>query len=841
MKKEEFEDAVKFVKENISLQEVNKRIIYIGSFFKPQNIKNLQINTFFAYYHDFLYFFKKRLGLLKSPSYPDNPEILKEAFELLLDESIPIIDRINKVTKQYLLDLDTVKLILAMIYPDRYGFYNDMSLKGLSMIGENPADKDPNSWNKLTPGEQFSRVNNELVTLSKKYNVELWDLFWVWYLLLLPYNPDAFLLSFGFDLLGPTEKIFEKENKGVKFGDLFQVVEDTIQSSNNQSEKIRLIKMPSEYNLKDANGTPKNVKLYGEGQLIPYPPFYDKDTVEGRIREYFFDDESADKNKFDEILIRLFSNKEQYITGKEREGFLHIKAIDTDLTIYFASSEEDKENPMNPIPEHPLLDISKSPPLYKEDITQKVDLIPLEVKFRSYFFVKLHRSSKIQKKKKNGSQKLLDNEARNNLKVDRVAVMVSLFEPKPLKFFRLSPYFDYVYVDVDELAGLQKTDEKKSNQLGLWFKDDSGKTFFDSNVENSPYVIEVKVNGKKRRLLSLYNLLLAIAWAKLIWKSRKNLGYLKKKDGEKYMDFKRFEQALVEKKEYLSFMSKITVIDFPKEIKTFMGKTEKHYDDWHRMHLIMDWMQLSTTVGRTVFPSHGTEWRFHSLTGTSMEWRFDGVTGSKLFASDKSIMTTTGDSITVIKDNVMLTLLDDEFYKENNFRNNILDFAERGHQWLISWYMMLSSMLCYTAQTFIIYDELFNRHVEEGKGTHDLAELTHQAYADFSEYYDQGIISYMKFRSDYEFAKKAMHLDEMYDTIIKRLNLYSSYTIAEENSNIGIYALGISVAVVLATIFLTLIPYLGLLKGWSIYGGIVLPLVLYIMYARKGLRKSSKT
>ena len=118
-----------------------------------------------------------------------NPKSLIESLKLLLDESKPISDRIDKVIgvsgerTVKGLGLARISDILHYSDPEKYGVYNNVSMGGLSKIGENPKDTDPR-WNSLTKGERYSLVNKKLIELSKSHNISLWALDWLWYWIL---------------------------------------------------------------------------------------------------------------------------------------------------------------------------------------------------------------------------------------------------------------------------------------------------------------------------------------------------------------------------------------------------------------------------------------------------------------------------------------------------------------------------------------------------------------------------------------------------------------------------------------------------------------------------------
>ncbi|MCL4447058.1 MAG: hypothetical protein M1556_01365 [Candidatus Thermoplasmatota archaeon] len=78
-------------------------------------------------------------------------------------------------------------------------------------------------------------------------------------------------------------------------------------------------------------------------------------------------------------------------------------------------------------------------------------------------------------------------------------------------------------------------------------------------------------------------------------------------------------------------------------------------------------------------------------------------------------------------------------------------------------------------------EEKFNRHIKKDGNTAEILKLTKQAYNDFAEYYDQGVIIAPTYKEEYELAKKAMQLDSMYNTLISRLELFAQHESAHES------------------------------------------------------------
>ena len=184
--KEQFLKLVKKTNDSPSVEERRKLgFDEYGDLFKTSNIEEMDIEKFrkFFNYKENQHWggLNQNITLLIS-----NPKNLKESLKILLDEHKPISERIDRIldasgeskVKGY--GLARISAILHYAHPDKYGAYNNVSLEGLSKIGENPKDIN-HRWNSLTKGERYNLVNQRLLELSKTYNISLWAIDWVWW------------------------------------------------------------------------------------------------------------------------------------------------------------------------------------------------------------------------------------------------------------------------------------------------------------------------------------------------------------------------------------------------------------------------------------------------------------------------------------------------------------------------------------------------------------------------------------------------------------------------------------------------------------------------------------
>jgi hypothetical protein len=112
--------------------------------------------------------------------------LLKETLLVLIDENRPIAERINEAHEMLPgLGKAAISAILQVKFPTKYGVFNDVSDKGLRLVGMHPVAENA-KFDGLTLGEQYELVNAVLTKLSAKYDISLWALDTVWGA---PWNP----------------------------------------------------------------------------------------------------------------------------------------------------------------------------------------------------------------------------------------------------------------------------------------------------------------------------------------------------------------------------------------------------------------------------------------------------------------------------------------------------------------------------------------------------------------------------------------------------------------------------------------------------------------------------
>jgi len=101
---------------------------------------------------------------------------LKSALLTLVDESLPIQDRLDKIKPVPGLGEAISTAILHITNPDRYGVWNSTSKNGLEKAGLYPITKRGASF-----GEQYKAINEVLIALSREIHVDLWTLDALWF------------------------------------------------------------------------------------------------------------------------------------------------------------------------------------------------------------------------------------------------------------------------------------------------------------------------------------------------------------------------------------------------------------------------------------------------------------------------------------------------------------------------------------------------------------------------------------------------------------------------------------------------------------------------------------
>lgn len=117
----------------------------------------------------------------------EDMDSLHSALLILLDESLPIEKRINEIRPERswaehsmvsYLGLPVLTAILQVMYPEKYGLWNNSSDVGMKMV--KLWDK---SWEKMKAGDVYVEMNSLYLQLSIALKVDLWTLDALWWIM----------------------------------------------------------------------------------------------------------------------------------------------------------------------------------------------------------------------------------------------------------------------------------------------------------------------------------------------------------------------------------------------------------------------------------------------------------------------------------------------------------------------------------------------------------------------------------------------------------------------------------------------------------------------------------
>ncbi|MGC8696434.1 MAG: hypothetical protein ACP5UD_08535 [Conexivisphaera sp.] len=106
---------------------------------------------------------------------------------------------------------------------------------------------------------------------------------------------------------------------------------------------------------------------------------------------------------------------------------------------------------------------------------------------------------------------------------------------------------------------------------------------------------------------------------------------------------------------------------------------------------------------------------------------------------------------------------------------NRIDMRLLGERWMIAWMVLLLGMLSALSEALIQYGELIDTYLkEEGATFNAMRDVTKKAALGLIDYYDVEVISSTAFRSLFEDFKATSLVDELHESFMKRLELFSS-------------------------------------------------------------------
>lgn len=143
--------------------------------FRPENLPGLTQEDF----HSFLVFRNNQhwIGLhRKGPEICSDMKRLRAALALLLDESRPVHQRLDDLGPGQRAAVSgmgraILTAILLVMYPDKYGVWNNRSQGSMEMLGLWPEFE-----RGLSFGRRYAKVNRVLIDLASELGTDLWTL-----------------------------------------------------------------------------------------------------------------------------------------------------------------------------------------------------------------------------------------------------------------------------------------------------------------------------------------------------------------------------------------------------------------------------------------------------------------------------------------------------------------------------------------------------------------------------------------------------------------------------------------------------------------------------------------
>lgn len=150
-----------------------------GEIFNPENLENLTQEDFLSF---LLYKNNKHWKNIHrhGPDITEDMERLRDALRILLDEERPIKDRLDELRPRdgqlYVkyLGKATLTPILYVVYPDKYGVYNETTKAGMKELGLLP------DLSGMSFAEEYLTINEIIHETADKCELDLWQIDKVW-------------------------------------------------------------------------------------------------------------------------------------------------------------------------------------------------------------------------------------------------------------------------------------------------------------------------------------------------------------------------------------------------------------------------------------------------------------------------------------------------------------------------------------------------------------------------------------------------------------------------------------------------------------------------------------
>jgi|GEM_PF-6437592 len=560
-------------------------------------------------------------------------------------------------------------------------------------------------------------------------------------------NPEIrrgeYVLTIALDLSGNL-----KEGKELSFKQVREAIENSGRRSN-QELKVMSVDLPKldEGNIAKANGMCSIDSL-----RPPWLPDFRIDEYKKLLESEYFMEGAVGSSKHDELLYRNLVRKSSLLTEKGRRGLVTIKLLEATGVDVFKLIPGDRNQGIRP---HARLLGEEAKGLKgRRDFRGTEWVVPSVAKrsFKAQLQVFLNISLEDREDR---DDSVTDRGDRfGNAKVGRVGTLTLVIEPDSNQDVDL---FEFLSSSYSLYVGLAKDGEN----YVLHF-DDVG----DVNVSSvSRHYIEQ--DGTP-----LLDFLVALAWLFVVRQTRGAiLGSGMEEDksdySQRFLSSERFADRLHELREYISFS--YSVLSIGHEWVEYLNSVESlQVANPEFLEKISDLLGLVDWVG--------------SESGAQ---RYLRDVGKRSFLLGRSTILCPPNRAVALSD---LRLCPQELRSSGK-----LDYSEWGTRWGVSWAILWEVMLCSLSETFLLYNEEIERHVETEESASELKKLTRRAFRDFATYYDVDIIQSQIFRYEFELAKDTFGINNYHRILKERLDLFSSYEIAETNSRISIWLLYLTI------------------------------------------------
>ncbi len=496
-------------------------------------------------------------------------------------------------------------------------------------------------------------------------------------------------------------------------------------------------------------------------------PPLDVKNIKNEIQEYSLNENLDLRKKFDPYLLILFFRK-YILTEKGREGFYHIKFHDENLDFYECESTK----PFKFEIKGDTVEInpkSSNEENKKSEITCRiVNDINKKINVKGYLHVDVTSTEK-------------------GKEVGRIASVTFVIEPpKPTKDNLTDKNFlnknnDYLreffskiedyYISLPENFKISV----KDREVGV------------NDIEDEFFRRFIREDEKNRKFIPLSFYLLSIVWNEIIYKLRFQL-----KSTNNY----------------------INLVNFIKKIESTWTFTSFKCID-----LVVDKIDENSVVNKI-------DWLYFI---SDFFIKFEGYrkTARVIKMLEDAYITS---NFGFIYQNEYVHIISLEIYPMDDYYSDEITF-EAGKLWAIPWLIMLSDMATTTAMQFISYNDAIEKHIIKNESVKELKEITQKAIYDFEDYYDIDIVNAHYYKEQLEAIKETFNLNKYHQSLIDRLQLFSSYEIAEENrttSNLIVVLTGVLASLTLLQLWL--IGRLNLLQlGLGIFG-IIFIMIFYLKF-----------